>query len=480
MRVERRGAVDLLTHDRIGLAHDRQTLGRHVADDAHRQTRPRKRLARDDVLGQAEHAAQRAHFVFKERSQRFDQFEIHVFGKSADVVMRLDLVPGFAPRRLRLDHVGIQRPLHEKFHAGNLGRFFFEQPDEFVPDDHALALGILNAGQFAEKPFARVHRHDVEMQHVAKRREHLRGFVLAKQSVVHEDARQLFADGPRDERRRHRRIHAARKRADHLVGADPRANLLDRAVHERLHLPALRYSGHAPQEVFEDAAPVLGVHHLWMELHGVDASRRIAHRRASAAIGARQVLEPGRELDDRVAVRHPDTRPFRHAGKQRRRRPRHLQRRRPVLGMIEFDQFEVQMPRDQLHPVANPQNGDTAVQNRRIHVGRLGHERALRSARQDDGRGIARRQRLPRHVVRDDLAIDAQLARPPRDQLAVLGAEVENEDRRRHCVPRPRSWRPRAPRRSWVRSRSPARSPRSGRCPLCRSRTWRARAAPVP
>ena len=40
--------------------------------------------------------------------------------------MRFDLVSRLYSRRLGLDHVGIERALHEKLHAGDLFGFFFE------------------------------------------------------------------------------------------------------------------------------------------------------------------------------------------------------------------------------------------------------------------------------------------------------------------------------------------------------------------
>ena len=112
---------------------------------------PGKRLALHDVLGQAQHAPELAHFVLEERAQRLDQLKVHLLGQAADVVMRFDLVSGLAVRRLRFDHVGIERALHEILDARNLCRFFFEDGDELVTDDDALALGIFDAGQLAQE-----------------------------------------------------------------------------------------------------------------------------------------------------------------------------------------------------------------------------------------------------------------------------------------------------------------------------------------
>ena len=67
-------------------------------------------------LGQAELGADPAHLVLEEHAQRLDQLEVHVLGQAADVVVRLDLRGG-AVRLPRLDHVGVERALHQEAHV---------------------------------------------------------------------------------------------------------------------------------------------------------------------------------------------------------------------------------------------------------------------------------------------------------------------------------------------------------------------------
>jgi hypothetical protein len=50
------------------------------------------------------------------------------------------------------------------------------------------------------------------------------------------------------------------------------------------------------------------------------------------------------------------------------------------------------------------------------------------TARQHDAVGLETLDRLERHVERVDLAVNVLLADAARDQLRVLGAEVEDED----------------------------------------------------
>src|SRR5262249_19428561 len=53
---------------------------------------------------------------------------------------------------------------------------------------------------------------------------------------------------------------------------------------------------------------------------------------------------------------------------------------------------------------------------------------AGRPAGQDDGRGLSHRGRLRGLVIRDDLAIDAAFAHPPRDELRDLAAEIDDQN----------------------------------------------------
>ena len=118
---------------------------------------------------------------------------------------------------------------------------------------------------------------------------------------------------------------------------------------------------------------------------------------------------------------------------------RDRQRRRAVLGVIEFYEFRADMTRNQLHAVANAQQRQATAQNLRVEVGRAVYQRALGTTRENDCDGIARRKLRPRDVVGHDLAINAELARTTRNELAILRAEIEDEDRGGHRPPiRPR------------------------------------------
>ena len=101
----------LLADDRVGLAQDPQALGVHGSDDADAEARAGERVPVDDVLGQAQLAADLAHLVLEQRAQRLDQRELQVVRQAAHVVVALDV--GSALAAAGLDHVGVERALHE-------------------------------------------------------------------------------------------------------------------------------------------------------------------------------------------------------------------------------------------------------------------------------------------------------------------------------------------------------------------------------
>ncbi len=123
-------------------------------------TAPRMRTARpgpgngwrvDNFLGQTEFQPELAHLVLEKALQRLDQFELHLFGQAADVVMAFDQRRRIAGNRHRFNDVGIQRALGEKFRcAGALGRRL-ENFDERFADDFSFALGIGHALEPAQE-----------------------------------------------------------------------------------------------------------------------------------------------------------------------------------------------------------------------------------------------------------------------------------------------------------------------------------------
>ena len=84
------GPADLLEDDLVGVAEDRQALGRDLAEEPDGQAGTGKRMLEDEVAVGAELEAERADLVLEELLERLDEDELEVLGKPAHVVVRLD------------------------------------------------------------------------------------------------------------------------------------------------------------------------------------------------------------------------------------------------------------------------------------------------------------------------------------------------------------------------------------------------------
>ena len=86
-----------------------------------------------NLVGNIQVFADDTHFVFEQFAQRLNQFQIHLFRQTADIVMRFYCHRRSAQRD-GFDNVRVKRALHEIFDIADLLRFGVEHLDEFAPD----------------------------------------------------------------------------------------------------------------------------------------------------------------------------------------------------------------------------------------------------------------------------------------------------------------------------------------------------------
>ena len=104
-----------------------------------------------------------------------------------------------------------------------------------------------------------------------------------------------------------------------------------------------------------------------------------------------------------------------------------------------------ELERHELGAVADAQHGHAQVEERRVGPRRVVDVDAHGAAREDQALGPAGPDLVERRVEGDELRVDVALTHAARDELPVLGAEVEHEDGvvagvPRRCAPRGR-WR---------------------------------------
>jgi hypothetical protein len=168
-----------------------------------------------------------------------------------------------------------------------------------------------------------------------------------------------------------------------------------------------------------------------MEEQSVITALRRFHRgdgRVRAGCGNRKPMWRGR---DEIAVAGPDAQFARQLAEQPRRVAllTHFHHRVTKLAMRRTRHGAAQHVRHQLHAVTNAERRNAKLEHARVALGRIVFGHALRTARQDEPHRFARAQGFNRRVVRQDLAVDRQLAQAARNELRELRAEVEHENR---------------------------------------------------
>ena len=119
-----------IDENRIGTPQQIRPLALDLAQDAHAKPRTWKRMAEHDLARQSQLEAELAHLVLEQFTQRLEQLQMQRFRKTADVVMRLDVLRLARLGARRFDDVGIDRALREPFHVLELRRLALEHVDE--------------------------------------------------------------------------------------------------------------------------------------------------------------------------------------------------------------------------------------------------------------------------------------------------------------------------------------------------------------
>ena len=108
---------------------------------------------------------------------------------------------------------------------------------------------------------------------------------------------------------------------------------------------------------------------------------------------------------------------------------RRLQLGAAELGDVRAVDPAAELERQQLGAVTDAEGRDAELEQQRIELRRAVRIDGRRAARENQGSGVAVSQVVDRRPVRDELRVDARLPDPPCDQLRVLAAEVDDQDR---------------------------------------------------
>ena len=204
----------------------------------------------------------------------------------------------------------------------------------------------------------------------------------------------------------------------------------DRLGAERLHGPVAGGAGDGADEVAQERGAVRRVHDLGMELHRVEAARRVGDRREGRVVGDADHLEAGRQAGDAVAVAHPYGVALALAPHplEQGRVGDHLDLGAAELAVMPRLDGAAELRRHGLLAVADAEHRHARLEDalRRARRGVARHR--FRPARQDDALRLHLAKSLFGRLEGHDLRIDALLAHAPGDQLRHLRAEIDDQD----------------------------------------------------
>ena len=332
--------------------------------------------------------------------------------------------------RAGFDHVGIDRTLSQIVDRADLLALFLKDADELLADDLALGLRVGDVLQARKEALLGVDTHKIDVP-VLERSLDLVALVLAQQTVVDKNARELIADRLRQQRGRDRGIHTAGKCQQHLAAADFGTDRLNGLAHEVAHRPVAGRAADLIQEVAQHGLAILGVVDLRVELHAIEAACFIADADRRAGGRVRHEPERLRHLGHVIAVAHPRDALLRQAA-EKAAVGIEPGLRLAVLARGVFSggsHFPAEILRHKLAAVADAKNGDAELEDLRIHLRRTFGVHTLRAAGEDDADGVKGTDLVDGHGVRLDFAIHIALAHTARNELIILPSKIEDDDR---------------------------------------------------
>ena len=277
----------------------------YFTEDANPEPGPGKGMPINHFARNTELDPDLAHFVLEQFAQGFDQVEFHLFRQAADIVMRLDQMRLAGSGTGGFDHVRINRALGKPPGVIELARFFLEDIDEQVADRLALVFGIGQTLEFREETIFGIDADDMHAHVFGELRHHLVTLAITQQTGIDKNTGQLIADGLVQQRRDHRRIDATGQPEHDFILSHPRTHVGDRRIDYIGRGPLRGAAADLVQEARIDRDALARVRDFGVKLQPVDMPLFVGHPGNRRAVGTRHQLEPGRQLGDPVAVRHP-------------------------------------------------------------------------------------------------------------------------------------------------------------------------------
>ena len=210
---------------------------------------------------------------------------------------------------------------------------------------------------------------------------------------------------------------SARMRGDHLL-------------YEAARRPVALEAGHVEQEAFQELATACRVHDLGVKLNAVQSPLWIGDGRKRRVLAVGDGAKPGRQLRKSVAVAHPHGRRLAR-GKARKQAHGFVDHEvcGAVFALARGLHLAPELQRHELLAVADAERRQPQFEQPGIALRRVLRVHAVGSAAENQRARILGAHFVERRGARQDLAVDLAFPHPASDELRVLGAVVEDEDR---------------------------------------------------
>ena len=249
--------------------------------------------------------------------------------------------------------------------------------------------------------------------------------------MVHEHAGELAADGLRQQGGAHGGVHAAAEGQQDLAVSHLLPDLGDGGVLVVFHGPVAFGAADLIQEVADHGDAIFRVVHFRMELHAVKAPLFVGNGHIGAVVGVG---------DERESIRHPGhVIPVAHPGDALGGQILEEFGGVVVIGLclavlpggvvLGGRDLTAQRVGHELAAVADAQNGHAPGEDFRVHMGGGLQIHGVGAAGEDDADGVQGLQLGERGGIGLDLAVHAALTHPAGNELVILAAEIQNQDK---------------------------------------------------
>ena len=328
----------------------------------------------------------------------------------------------------RFDDVRIQSSLPEEGEMPEAGGFFLENGDEFGADELPFAFGFGDALEAGKEPRGGIDPDEGDPEGQAEEFVHFLGFVLPQEAVVDEDAGEAVAEGFVEEEGGDAGIHApGNPHQDGFVpheGTDAGDLFFDVPRHRPRRLGPAEIEGETPQDV----GPVDGMLDFGVELDAEPRFLAVLDGGGHPGIGEGDDLEPFGRLRDPIPMAHPDFLDFGKAGQK----PRIAQGPDGLPAVFPGGRgfhLAVAVFRHPLHPVTDPEDGDSEIEDAGVAGKGFGFVDGMGSSGKNEALEAGTFPEVSGGDVEGaEFAVDAEFPEAADDQLVVLAPEIEHED----------------------------------------------------